>query len=160
MVIQRRNQQFTIPDSKSNPIQSIEFTMVAEKMVDGGKNISIRGYLLMAQQALEQRDNNGFSLRIWSLLQRWRWWGWLRLELAAFLFFFPPCGRDFWPDPCFIFVPPCFLGQLLSPSDGSRWQNIKPAPTNKKITDLLQKFYIVVKMIRELQIFAPRCLWQ
>ena len=42
----------------------IEFTMVAEKMVDGGKNISIRGYLLMAQQALEQRDNNGFSLRI------------------------------------------------------------------------------------------------
>ena len=53
-----------VPDSKSNPIQSIEFTMVAEKMVDGGKNISIRGYLLMAQQALEQRDNNGFSLRI------------------------------------------------------------------------------------------------
>ena len=84
-------------------------------------------------------------------------YGW---RIAAFLFFFPPCGRDFWPDPCFIFVPPWFLGQLLSPSDGSRWQNIKPAPTNQKITDLLHKFYIVVKMIRELQIFALRCLWE
>ena len=98
-----RTVETPVPDSKSNPIQSIEFTMVAEKMVDGGKNISIRGYLLMAQQALEQRDNNGFSLRIWSLLiQRWRWWGWLWLELAAFLFFFPPCGR-FLAGPVFHF---------------------------------------------------------